>query len=221
MAPDVLIPSRCHRALWGLVALCWLVVVGIGAHYGGTARSGQLDAVLTSWVRGAVGDRTAAADALTWTSAPAVVYALIAATAVVGLLRRHREFAALAVASPVLTVALVELVGKPLVDRHLTHYLCYPSGHTVSAVSALTVAALGFAAGASPKRRLLALAVWVVATCAVALGLVAMNYHYPTDVIGGVGVVLGTVLPSAVLADAAARRRTGSAPRHPTADDHR
>lgn len=208
MAPDALVPPRCHRALLGLVALCWLVVVGVGAHYAGTAHPGQLDEVLTSWVRSAVGDRSAAADALTWTSSPPVVYALIAATAVAGLARRQREFAALAVASPALAVALVELAGKPLVDRHLAHYLCYPSGHAVSAVSALTVAVLGFAAGACPKRRLLALAVWGAGTCAVALGLVAMNYHYPTDVLGGVGVALGTALPSAVLADVAAKRRS-------------
>ena len=107
-------------------------------------------------------------------------------------------------------MALVEFVGKPLVDRHLAGYLCYPSGHTVSAVSALTVAVLGLSAGARPRRRLLALAGWVVGTCAVALGLVAMNYHYPTDAVAGVAVVLGTVLPLAVLTDAVATRRTSA-----------
>lgn len=206
-AADVLIPFRCRRALWGLVALSWMVVVGLGVHYAGTAHPGPLDATLTSWVRTIVGDRTAAARALTWTSAPPVVYAVIAATAIAGLRKRRWEFAALAVAGPALAVALVELAGKPLANRHLTHYLCYPSGHTASAVSALTAALLVLAAGAGPTLRLLALAVWTTGTCAVALGLVAMHYHYPTDVLGGVALVLGTVPPMAALADTAAQRR--------------
>ena len=209
MAADVLVPFR--RVLWGLVALSWLVAVALGVHFAGTAQPGPLDSAVTSWVHATVGDRDGAAPALIATSSPPVVYAVVAATALVGLARRKWEFAALAIAGPALVVALVEFVGKPLVERRLTHYLCYPSGHTASAVSALAVALLGLAAGAGLGRRLLTLAAWLVGTCAIGLGLVATDYHYPTDVVGGVAVVLGTVLPLAALADAAAARRRSPA----------
>jgi undecaprenyl-diphosphatase len=209
MAPGALVPSR--RVLRGLVVLSWLVALVLGAHYTGTAQPGTLDSEIATWVHATFGDRDGAAPVLIWTSTPRVVYAVIAATALVGLLRRKWEFAALAVVGPAVVVGLVELVGKPLVDRRMMDILCYPSGHTASAVSALTVAGLGFAGGSGLARRLLALAVWLAGTCAVGLGLIAMDYHYPTDVVGAVAVVLGTVLPLAALADAAAARRRPSA----------
>lgn len=209
MAPEALVPSR--RVLWALVVVSWLVALALGAHYAGTAQPGTLDSAIASWVHATFGDGDGAAPVLAWTSTPQAVYAVIAVTALVGLVRRKWEFAALAVAGPAVVVALVELVGKPLVDRRMMHVLCYPSGHTASSVSALTVAVLGFAGGSGLARRLLALAVWLVGTCVVALGLVAMDYHYPTDVVGAVGVVLGTVLPLAALADAAAARRRPAA----------
>jgi undecaprenyl-diphosphatase len=94
------------------------------------------------------------------------------------------------------------------VNRRLNGYLGYPSGHTVSTASAWTVAMLGSAAGARIGRRVLALLAWVLVTGAVMMGLVGMDYHYPTDAVGGLCVALGVVLPGAALTDVLAARRT-------------
>jgi membrane-associated phospholipid phosphatase len=61
-------------------------------------------------------------------------------------------------------------------------------------------------------QRLTAWIAWALVMLGTAAGLVAMNYHYPTDTIGGFGLALGVVLPLAVLADVlgARRARTGA-----------
>jgi membrane-associated phospholipid phosphatase len=80
-----------------------------------------------------------------------------------------------------------------------------------SSAAALTVAVL-------VVRRLPAWGAWALVMLGTAAGLVAMNYHYPTDTIGGFGLALGVVLPLAVLADtlSARRARTGAAGTRPT-----
>jgi membrane-associated phospholipid phosphatase len=96
---------------------------------------------------------------------------------------------------------LVESVAKPLFDRRMDGDLSYPSGHTAVAVSLLTVAALYLAAGRARPVQWIVLGLWLSLTTSVAVGLVAMDYHYPTDTLGGVCLAVGIVLPSAVLAD--------------------
>ncbi|MEO9110114.1 MAG: phosphatidic acid phosphatase, partial [Jatrophihabitantaceae bacterium] len=46
----------------------------------------------------------------------------------------------------------------------------------------------------------------MILASACAVGLVAGNYHYATDVIGGIGVATSTVLILALLIDAIAER---------------
>jgi membrane-associated phospholipid phosphatase len=190
-----------------LAGLGWVVSVVLGLRYAGAWHAGRLDAVVIHQVHVTVGDKDWLAAMLVSPSSPVVVYASIGVTLLCALLARRWEFAVLVVVGPVLAVTLVELVGKPLVDRRLDGYLSYPSGHTVSTVSALTVAMLGLAAGARIVRRVLALVVWVVISGAVMVGLVGMNYHYPTDTVGGLCVALGVLLPAAMLVDVLAARR--------------
>lgn len=140
-------------------------------------------------------------------SDPPVVYTLIALLAAIGLASRRWEIAAVAVVAPGLATAVTDFVLKPLFDRRYTGNLSYPSGHTVAAVAVLTVGVLTVA---SVRGRILALVVWLAVTASVATGLVGMDYHYPTDTLGGLAVAVGTVLPCAVLADvvvARSRRR--------------
>jgi membrane-associated phospholipid phosphatase len=184
-----------------------MVCVVLGLRYAGARRAGPLDAAVSHAVHVSVGDKDWLAALLVSPSSPLVVYASIGVTLLCALLARRWEFAVLVVAGPVLAVMLVELVGKPLVDRQLNGYLSYPSGHTVSTLSVLTVAMLGLAAGARIVRRVLALVMWVVISGAVMVGLVGMDYHYPTDTVGGLGVTLGVLLPAAVLVDVMAVRR--------------
>lgn len=210
VASGVLISSRYRRPVWGLVGVCWVVTVALGVWFAGAGSAGRLDTALMDWVHAVAGDKGRVAELLVWPSSPPVVYAVMAATVVFALCMRRWELAALAVVGPALAVALVELVGKPLVHRHLSGYLSYPSGHTVSTVSVLTVAMVGLATGARIGLRVLALLIWLVITGAVMVGLVAMNYHYATDTVGGLGVALGIVPPLAILTDVAAIRRARS-----------
>ncbi|HEY1969380.1 MAG TPA: phosphatase PAP2 family protein [Pseudonocardia sp.] len=207
MSSPALISPRYRLPALALAALGWVGCVVLGLRYAGARHAGRLDTAVIHQVYQVVGEKGPLAALLVSPSSPPVVYAVIGVTVLLALLARRWEFAALAILGPALAVGLVEWVGKPLVDRRLAGALSYPSGHTVSTISAFTVAMLGLAAGARIARKVLALLAWLVVTASVMVGLVGMNYHYPTDTLGGLGVVLGTMLPAAVLVDLLAARR--------------
>jgi membrane-associated phospholipid phosphatase len=110
------------------------------------------------------------------------------------------------------------LVLKPMVQRTRDGSLAFPSGHTTAVASiAATAAILVLAAPALAvrTRRLVAaglgLLVVVVGIC-----LVGRGYHYPTDVLGALGVVAAIVPPAALVVDAFAELGDdGGAPRGP------
>jgi undecaprenyl-diphosphatase len=203
----VLISPRYRIPAWVLVGLCWAVTITLGARYAGTQHAGWLDTVLIQQIHTTVGDQNWVAQLLVSPSSPLMLCAVVVLSAVLGLAAGRWEFALLAVVAPLLALAIVELVGKPMADRRMAGYLSYPSGHTVCTLSVLTVAMLGLAAGPSIGRRVMAILVWIVISGAVMVGLVAMDYHYPTDTFAGLGVALGIVLPLAMLADAMTVRR--------------
>ena len=92
--------------------------------------------------------------------------------------------------------------------------LSYPSGHTVSSVAALTVALLvGLTLLRTRRGRIIAWAVYAVLVVMLTIGLVAMRYHYLTDIFGGYGMALGIVLPIAVVLSRWSRARSRSASR--------
>ncbi len=91
---------------------------------------------------------------------------------------------------PPLALATCELVVKPLVGRHLGSGLSYPSGSTVGAAALATAAVL-----AVPRRwRLGILAIGAVYTLWMALAVVALQWHFPTDAAAGVAYGAGVVL---------------------------
>jgi undecaprenyl-diphosphatase len=194
-----------------LVALLgWLTAALFAVRYAGDTRAGGFDTALTHGLRDVVGNPTPLGKwavtaptvptrVLGALSNPVLIYAVIVAVLVFALWRRRWETAALAVLGPGVCVLLVE-VSKPLFGRLHSGYLSYPSGHMASSAAALTVAAL-------VVRRLAAWGAWALVMLGTAAGLVAMNYHYPTDTIGGFCLALGVVLPLAVLADALGARR--------------
>jgi membrane-associated phospholipid phosphatase len=130
-------------------------------------------------------------------------------------LRRVRA-AILAAAGPTLAGALTEYTLKPLIGRHKGGGLAFPSGHTTGAVAvAVTIALFLLPAGAfaglpRPLRLLLAAFAAVLAS-ALPLGLIALHYHYATDVLAGAALAVDLILALALLLDAAASHR---APRH-------
>lgn len=116
------------------------------------------------------------------------VVIVLAVVAVVLCLRAGRRLeAGLALAAPLLAILLNSFLVKPLYDRWKNDTLVYPSGHTVSLVSVLTVLVL-------VTRRAFVVVLSALALLAATAGLVGMGYHYLTDVAGGTLFAVAVVL---------------------------
>jgi membrane-associated phospholipid phosphatase len=106
------------------------------------------------------------------------------------VVRRDRMRAVACLLGPLVAAVLVELVLKPLVGRHFEGVLTYPSG-TVTDVSAVATAWVV----AVPRRaRPLVIVVGTVAVVLTAVAVTGLRWHYPTDVLGGIVLGVGTVL---------------------------
>ncbi|MFI7001007.1 phosphatase PAP2 family protein [Nocardia sp. NPDC050175] len=99
--------------------------------------------------------------------------------------------AATMVVVPELALGLNSVLWKPLWDRHLHDYLAYPSGHTVHLVA---IATAFIVLVDSVRARVIAFAVAVLALLAAAVGMIGLDYHLPTDIIGGAAVAIAMVL---------------------------
>ncbi len=210
-------PLIAHRAvaLW-VAACCWLAGALLGVHYAGRPDAGPVDGAITRALSAVVGNPkplgkwavippTVPTRVLGALSNPVLIYAVVIAVVVFAVWRRRWAAAGLAVLAPALS-ALVTEVSKPWFGRMHDGYLSYPSGHMTTSAAALTVALLV----ATDKRRRLAWAGWALVLVLTAAGLVAMNYHYPSDTAGGFLLALGVVLPGAVLVDMLGARRVAA-----------
>jgi membrane-associated phospholipid phosphatase len=126
---------------------------------------------------------------VTWLRFPVVVVvgAVIAAAVAVP---RDRARALACLVGPPGALLAAELVVKPLVGRTLGGALSYPSGTTVGAAALATVAVL-----ATPSRwRVAAIAVASVFALWMAVAVVALRWHLPTDALAGLLFGVGVVL---------------------------
>jgi membrane-associated phospholipid phosphatase len=131
-------------------------------------------------------------------------------TAAVGLQRRWDDVG-LAVAGPLLAVAVNSWVLKPLFGWLSDDRLAYPSGHTASLVAVCVGLVLLARDGPATW---VAVTVGVLLTAAAGLGMVVLGFHHPGDIVGGVFVGVGVVLACAVAARTVAgsgRRDAGAA----------
>lgn len=180
--PGTVIEVLLGAALLGLAALAGLAFV----HHPWPNR-------LDSWVNGQLHanyDSGWAHHLTALGSLPALAVGVVVIF-VVGLTRDWVRAAACAV-SPLVAVVIVDKLAKPLVGRHagLGGSSTYPSG-TAAAVVALATAIVLVA----PRLAKLPLAVLgVAATIAVSVAVVVLRWHYPTDVLGGMAVGMGSVL---------------------------
>ncbi len=142
---------------------------------------------------------------------PPLVLGLLVSTAVVGLLVRRWDVAVLAVLAPAVSVLLTEEVLKPLVHRSnvivteglgQSDALAYPSGHETGLASLVCVlGVILLSSGVRSSRKKWWTALLALALIAGAVGLVGHFYHYATDTIGSVGVVLAVTLGAGLLID--------------------
>jgi uncharacterized membrane protein YjjP (DUF1212 family) len=139
------------------------------------------------------------AKSLLYVTDPRVLAIVVAACVAVAAYRRQWRLAAVAVASPVIAVALVQLI-KRLFDRRSGGVLAYPSGHTTALVVAMGLVVL--VAGGALWAVLVA-----VAVCVLGMLGQGITYHYFTDAVGA--LFLGTaVMCVAALASGHGPRRT-------------
>lgn len=129
-----------------------------------------------------------------------VVVIVAGALAVAALAWADWVGAALALVGPGLTGALTEYVVKPFVTPpSLATGRAFPSGHAggATAVALVAVVLVYRRWGRVPALVVAPLA--AIPVMAVAHGLVRLEYHYPTDVVGGVLLAMVVVLGSAAL----------------------
>jgi membrane-associated phospholipid phosphatase len=125
----------------------------------------------------------------TWLRYPSVI--VVGAVIACGVcIWRDRPRALACLIGPPLALLACELAAKPLVGRTLGGALCYPSGSAVGAAALATAAVL-----AVPVRA----RVWAVTVASayalwVAVAVVALQWHYPTDALAGLAFGVGVVL---------------------------
>jgi len=116
-----------------------------------------------------------------------VAGSILAALMVVG---RDRLRALACLVGPGLSIVLVEWLLKPVVGRRLAEVLSFPSGSTTVVASVATAWVLAI------PRRFTPVAV-VIGAFLVGLeciAVIALQWHLPTDALGGVVVGVGVVL---------------------------
>ena len=122
--------------------------------------------------------------------------AVAAVTIVAGVAWRRRDWAALAVclAGPPLAVLLTDVIAKPLVGRRLYWNLSYPSGHATGAAAVAAVVLVVCHRWKGWRALVVAAPLALALPAVMGVALVRLNWHYPTDVIGGVAMGAATVL---------------------------
>lgn len=198
---------------WPAVGACALVTAGLGLIFRGKEPPDHFDAAIGNAV---VARFSAHQHVPLWLAEPGSTIPIIAvsvAIAVGCLIARRPNGAVLAVTAVPVTAFLCDGVLKHVFDRVSLGFLSYPSGHTASAMAVTAV--LGVLLH-DPVRRgparvagvaLVALACAV--TLLVAVGVIALRWHYFTDTVGGAALGTGTVLALAFLIDLAPRLLPG------------
>jgi membrane-associated phospholipid phosphatase len=180
----------------GLVAL----VAAVGAYFAFRPASGSVDGWILTLVTGSNSPWFTDATSLRYPLVVVIGSVLVAAAT----FPRDRPRAVACLVGPPLALVLCELAAKPLVGRTLGGVLSYPSGSTVGAAALATAAVI-----ATPARwRLVGVVVGTVYALWMAVAVVALRWHYPTDALAGLAFGVGIVL----IIDGAAWKAAASMP---------
>ncbi len=195
---DRSVTSR-RELLVGVVLLAAVVVGGV--YVAVRPAPGAVDVWLQQVIPGSTSRAVTAVTALRYPWC--IVIGSIVASAMT--VRRDRPRAVACLVGPPLALLLCELVVKPAVGRTLGGSFTYPSGSTAGA------AALAVAAVLATPERLRAVAVPVAGLYAlgIAVAVVALRWHFPTDAAAGLAWGVGVVLVADAAARWAARRWAG------------
>ncbi|NMO92560.1 phosphatase PAP2 family protein [Actinomycetospora sp. TBRC 11914] len=201
---DPLVPRPRRRLVLPVVLTGAALVVLLAVRYAGTAHTGRLDGTLAALVPMHHGPVAVLGEAFSDLGDPVPVAVLMAALAAAGWWWRRGRGLAVALVAPGAAMITTSLVLKPIVARTRGHELAFPSGHTTAVASLAATAAilvLTTPAVAVRLRRAVAAALGLLVVV-VGVCLVGRGYHYPTDVLGALGVVAAVVPPTALVVDA-------------------
>jgi membrane-associated phospholipid phosphatase len=207
---DPLLPGAPRRVLALIVLGCALVVAALGTVYAGGHTPGAVDAMVDALVRRTLAGHTGVVRAVLHLADPPVVIAGQLLLVALGVLMRSPRAVVLAVAGPAVAQAATEFALKPMFGRTLHGVLVFPSGHTTSVSAVAGVLVVLLLGPARPRRAgpLVAGLLAAAAGCvAVAVALVALDYHYATDTVGGFATAVAAVLATALAVDLAPPRR--------------
>jgi len=206
-----LLAASARRWAGALVACCAILVTVLGILFAHQTGADPLDRVVDSPVITWFGSHRGVA---LWLAAPgsqlpAIV--LSAAIAVACLCTGRLNGAVLAVAAVPAATGLNDGLFKPLVHRTYLGALSYPSGHTAAMAALAATAAVLLLVAPQPARtralRVLIPVVVCVLGVMVAIGVIALRWHYFTDTVAGAAVGIGAVCSLAFLLDLSIIRR--------------
>jgi len=207
-APPVLVPGPLRRPLILAAALAAVVFTVLAVRYAGTTGAGPVDARLDAMIDpiGIAHHRLTHFTAAL--GSPLSVITLALGLAALCYRLDRRRLAVLAVVGPGITGVLTTVL-KPVLGRTIGDGFAYPSGHTGGATALGLVAALLLISFLRPGRAAgFAIVVAIAAVCGGVVGsaMVAVNAHYPTDVVGGFCTAVVVVCLGALVVDRVAAR---------------
>ena len=204
-----LLPGRARRAAMIVPALLYRCADRRRRPRGGPhAGRAPLDRGIDRWVITRLHTHLHGAFQITNLGNPTPMITLTIIIVLACLTVRRVNGAVLAVAAALVANALTEVVLKPIVAERIGHpgVLSYPSGHTTSVFTLVAVVAVLLVDPPQTRLpgwlRLLLVILAVAVGVTVAICLIAIQFHYFTDTIGGACVATGTVLGIALLLDA-------------------
>jgi membrane-associated phospholipid phosphatase len=199
-------PLLARRGLAVLfVVLAVLGTAALGVRYAHTRTPGRFDRHLDATIQRHVDGHPHLVVRVVDLADPGSIIVICALLCAFFLLLNRTRLAVLAVLGPALAGGLVDLVLKPLFDRHLETMLSFPSGHTAATASlALVVIFAMLGPGRLPWPPALRCLIALAATASVpviAIALIGGGYHYATDTIGGLLVAIACVFSVALVID--------------------
>jgi membrane-associated phospholipid phosphatase len=203
-----LLPPSLRRPTAAVMVVAASVFAVLALRYAGGSSARWLDYRFQSVVDD-ITPRPRALALLIQIGSPAVVVTSAILTALACLWFGRRRLALLAIVGPGLAGAITTL-SKPLIGRTVDGDWAYPSGHTGGATSLALVAAFVLVALLRPNRLSAAMLIGasgVLAGATMTVLLVAADWHYATDAVGGFLVAVAAVLGCALLIDALLDRR--------------
>jgi membrane-associated phospholipid phosphatase len=192
---------------WAIAVVigCALLVAVLGVLFAGQTRATWLDHIVDSPIISALGRHGLMSYRLAspGTLGPAVL--ISGAIAVICLRFRRINGAVLALLAVPVSDGLDDAILKPLVGRTDLGLLTYPSGHTTAVFAMTTTVAILLLVPPQQARTRTLRVLLVLAALGVALivaaAVIALEWHYFTDTIGGAAVAIAVVTTLAIIID--------------------